>query len=163
MATHSSVLALRIPGMGEPGGLPSMGSHRVGHYWNDLAAAAGEWSHHRGYLGHEDLFCIVLLCILPPLLDISCFCSVHIISILYCSHLCKKCSLDISNFIEEISSLSHSYCFLILCIAHWGRFSYLFLLIFGTLHSDGYVFPFFLFLYLFFFSQLFVRPPQTTI
>ena len=31
MATHSSVLALRIPGIGEPGGLPSMGSHRVGH------------------------------------------------------------------------------------------------------------------------------------
>ena len=31
MATHSSVLALRIPGMGEPGGLPFMGSHRVGH------------------------------------------------------------------------------------------------------------------------------------
>ena len=31
MATHSSVTAWRIPGMGEPGGLPSMGSHRVGH------------------------------------------------------------------------------------------------------------------------------------
>ena len=31
MATHSSVLSWRIPGMGEPGGLPSMGSHRVGH------------------------------------------------------------------------------------------------------------------------------------
>ena len=31
MATHSSVLALKIPGMGEPGGLPSLGSHRVGH------------------------------------------------------------------------------------------------------------------------------------
>ena len=31
MATHSSVLAWRIPGIGEPGGLPSMGSHRVGH------------------------------------------------------------------------------------------------------------------------------------
>ena len=42
MATHSSVLAWRIPGMGEPGGLPSMGSHRVGHDWSDLAAAAGE-------------------------------------------------------------------------------------------------------------------------
>ena len=41
MATHSSVLAWRIPGMGEPGGLPSMGSHRVGHDWSDLAAAAG--------------------------------------------------------------------------------------------------------------------------
>ena len=31
MATHSSVLAWRVPGMGDPGGLPSMGSHRVGH------------------------------------------------------------------------------------------------------------------------------------
>ena len=38
MATYSSVLAWRIPGMGEPGGLPSMGSHRVGHDWSDLAA-----------------------------------------------------------------------------------------------------------------------------
>ena len=40
MATHSSILAWRIPGMGEPGGLLSMGSHRVGHDWSDLAAAA---------------------------------------------------------------------------------------------------------------------------
>ena len=40
MATDSSVLAWRIPGTGEPGGLPSMGSHRVGHDWSDLAAAA---------------------------------------------------------------------------------------------------------------------------
>ena len=40
MATHSSVLAWRIPGTGEPGGLPSMGLHRVGHNWCDLAAAA---------------------------------------------------------------------------------------------------------------------------
>ena len=42
MATHSSVLAWRIPGTGEPGGLPSMGSHRVRHDWCDLAAAATE-------------------------------------------------------------------------------------------------------------------------
>ena len=40
MATHSSVLVWRILGMGEPGGLPSMGSHRVGQ---DLAAAAAIW------------------------------------------------------------------------------------------------------------------------
>ena len=40
MATHSSVLAWRIPGTGEPGGLPSMGSHRVGHDWSNLAVAA---------------------------------------------------------------------------------------------------------------------------
>ena len=44
MATHSSVLAWRIPGTGEPGGLQSMGSHRVGHDWSNLAAgAAAAW------------------------------------------------------------------------------------------------------------------------
>ena len=43
MATHSSVLAWRIPGTEEPGGLPSMGSHRVGHDWSDLATAASDW------------------------------------------------------------------------------------------------------------------------
>ena len=41
MATHSSVLAWRIPGTQEPGRLLSMGSHRIGHDWSDLAAAAG--------------------------------------------------------------------------------------------------------------------------
>ena len=40
MATHSSVLAWRIPGTGEPGWLLFMGSHRVGHDWSNLAAAA---------------------------------------------------------------------------------------------------------------------------
>ena len=40
MTTHSSVLAWRIPGTGEPGGLLSVGSRRVGHDWSDLAAAA---------------------------------------------------------------------------------------------------------------------------
>ena len=42
MATHSSVLAWRIPEMEKPGRLQSMGSHRVGHDWSDLAAAAEE-------------------------------------------------------------------------------------------------------------------------
>ena len=51
METHSSVLAWRIPGTGERGGLPSMGLHRVRHDWSDLAAAAAPscadslWSH----------------------------------------------------------------------------------------------------------------------
>ena len=40
MAPHPSTLAWRIPGMGEPGGLPSMELHRVSHDWSDLAAAA---------------------------------------------------------------------------------------------------------------------------
>ena len=53
IATHSSVLAWRIPGTGEPGGLPSMGSHRVGHDWSDLAAAASVISCACGYTKHE--------------------------------------------------------------------------------------------------------------
>ena len=47
MATHSSVLAWRIPGMGEPRGLPSLGSHRVGHDWSDLAAPAAAKRNHK--------------------------------------------------------------------------------------------------------------------
>ena len=73
--------------------------------------ALGEWSHHHGYLSHEDLFCIVHLCIFPSLLIFS-FCEVHTISVLYCAHLSVKCSLGISKFLDEISSLSHSIVFL---------------------------------------------------
>ena len=52
MVTHSSVLAWGIPGTGEPGGLPSMGSHRIGHDWSDLAAKlvedrwVSQWFYH---------------------------------------------------------------------------------------------------------------------
>ena len=49
MATHSSVLAWRIPGMVEPGGLPYMGSHRFRHDWSDLAAAEEEKEKKKGY------------------------------------------------------------------------------------------------------------------
>ena len=52
MATHSSVLAWRIPGTGEPGGLPSMGSHRVRHDSSDLAAAIAIPALASG--GHDD-------------------------------------------------------------------------------------------------------------
>ena len=51
----------------------------------------------------------------------------------------------------------------IFCIDHWGRLSYLSLLFFGTLASNGYIFPFLLCLSLFSFLQLFVKPPQTAI
>ena len=65
--THSSVLAWRIPGTGEPGGLPSLGLHRVGHDWSDLAAAAAthlkelksyKFSGHNGiilYINNKDI------------------------------------------------------------------------------------------------------------
>jgi len=52
MATHSSVLAWRIPGTGEPGGLLSMGLYRVGHDWSDLASAAAA---NPGSVGHEHM------------------------------------------------------------------------------------------------------------
>ena len=75
-----------------------------------------------------------------------------------------KISLGSSNFLEGISSLSHFIVFLyFFVLISWGRLSYLSLLFFGTLHSNGCIFPFLLCLSLLFFSQLFVRPPPTTI
>ena len=57
MATHSSVLAWRIPGTGKPGGLPSVGSRRVGHDWSDLAAAAAAGS----LLGSLDYLYVIFI------------------------------------------------------------------------------------------------------
>ena len=78
--------------------------------------ALSEWSHHCGYLGHENLFCIILLCILATssqyLLLMLLLCFFHTTSVLYCAYLCMKYSLGISNFLEEIHSLSHSIVFL---------------------------------------------------
>ena len=81
-----------------------------------------------------------------------------------------KFSLGISVFLTEISTLSCCVVFpyffffpLFLCIVHLEKLSYLSLLLFRTLHSDGCIFLFLLCLLLLFFSQLFVRPPQTAI
>ena len=62
MATHSSVLAWRIPGMGEPGGLPSVGLHRVGHDWRDLAVAAAHfWFHFPSYPAYMFEFIMITI------------------------------------------------------------------------------------------------------
>src|SRR5574341_472599 len=101
---------------------------------------------------------------LPPLLNIFCFCLVHTISVLYRAHLCMKCSFGISDFLEEIFSLSHSVVFLYffalvteegflisscysleLCIQMLISFLFSFALHFSSFHS------------------LFVRLPQTAI
>ena len=67
MATHSSVLAWRIPGMGEPGRLPSMGLHRVGHDWSHLAAAAADSKNLKImlFLKHSGNLSISLIFFLP--------------------------------------------------------------------------------------------------
>ena len=73
MVTHSSVLAWRIPGTGGPGGLPSMWSHRVGHDWSDLAAAAAvcNW--------HITLYKISYVCLFPCFLNLAqiALCNAH--------------------------------------------------------------------------------------
>ena len=63
MATHSSVLPWRIPGTGEPGGLLSMGSRRVGHDGSDLvaAAAAAAFELYSIVLCRSDFSCFILL------------------------------------------------------------------------------------------------------
>ena len=78
MTTHSSVLAWRIPRTAEPGGLPSMGSHRVGHDWSDLAAAAdyGGGNEDNGDLLQKIpcMYCYTHClqpCIRPPLTHVS--------------------------------------------------------------------------------------------
>ena len=72
-----------------------------------------------------------------------------------------KCSLGVSNFLEEISNLLH----LIVFLSFFALITEEGFLIFPyySAHSDGYIFPFLLCLLLLFFSQIFVRPPQSTI
>ena len=83
MATHSSVLAWSIPGTGEPGGLLSMGSHRVGHDWSNLAAAAAAAA------------CPVLTVASWPWLDV------------FVEFLCFFCdTVDVGNLISGSSAFS---------------------------------------------------------
>ena len=72
VATHSSVLAWRIPGMAEPGGLPSMGSHRDGHDWSDLAAAAAACK-----LSVKHSMCIKVFSLVLPELELLPLCLCH--------------------------------------------------------------------------------------
>ena len=85
-------------------------------------------------------------------------------SVLYCAHLCMKCFLGSSNFLEEISSFSHSIVFLYL-FALFTEECFLISPCYSLelwIHM-GNIFPFLLCLLPLFFSQLFVKPSQTTI
>ena len=87
MATHSSVLAWRIPGTAEPGGLLSLGSHRVGHDWSDLAAAACSFSSTTCW--KEYLFLIGLLTLVEIHLNYSLFLWSLFYSVGLCLSLCQ--------------------------------------------------------------------------
>ena len=105
MATHSSILAWRIPGMGEPGGLPSMGSDRVGYDWSDLAAAAVvQASSHVRHLPLHGLQWTRLHC---PSLSPG-----------VCSHLCSL-SLWYYPIISSIALFSSPQSW---ALAHWAGF-----------------------------------------
>ena len=116
-----------------------------------------------GYLGHEDLFLYssVYSC---HLFLIS---SASVSSILFLSFIVPIFSWHVplvALIFLKRSLVSPFDCFpLFLCTDHWGRLSYLSLLFFQALNSNGYIFPFLFCLLHLSFSQLFVRPPQTTI
>ena len=112
MATHSSVLAWRIPGTAEPGGLPSMGSHRVGRDWRDLAAA---WV----YL--QAVSSVLLICV-----SVFCTSAISSVHLVVCDSetpwtAACQASLSITNswsllklmFIESVMPSNH----LILCLS----------------------------------------------
>ena len=75
MATHSRVLAWKVPGTVEPGGLPSMGSHIVGHDWSDLAAAAAAATTNYFYI---QIFQAFLKKTFLPVLSLLCRCKLLI-------------------------------------------------------------------------------------
>ena len=88
MATHSSILAWRIPGTREPGGLPSTGSHRVRHDWSNLAAAdmtcqGPSWCWPTETWAHFPAFCDIKNCAL--------YFATLFWSVLYNAQMLKKC------------------------------------------------------------------------
>ena len=110
MATHSSTLAWKIPRTEEPGRLQSMGLHRVGHHWSDLAAAAAAiWYKvvHACYLFNVCwLFWILefLISIFVVVQSLSCIC-------LFVTHIDNLCLFSPSFFIV-IWLVCRLYCFL---------------------------------------------------
>ena len=115
MATHSSILAWRIPGTGEPGGLPSQGSHRVGHDWSDLAAAAAASSLHnccllpkpRETIVFMDPRLLITMASLKYVVDIARLRLSYIMS--YCTHgttWSEKCNIPVQSRGGELKLLS---------------------------------------------------------
>ena len=138
MATHSNVLAWRIPRTGEPGGLPSMGSHRVGHDWSDLAAAAAVIIHTNTFCNSQRILRISnkwLLLFLDSALhcDYVCTCCVNVCTLsafrkaetiiaIFIFHLCI-----IQVLIQKKKSVSdehHIHCTPTSTLENYGQYPY---------------------------------------
>ena len=113
METHPSILAWRIPGTGKPGGLPSIGSHRVGHNWSDLAAAAAS-----AYLR--------LLIFLPAVLIPACASSSPGFLMMYSAYKLNKHSDNIQPWRTPFPMWNQ---FVVLCpvliVASWPAYRFL--------------------------------------
>ena len=117
--------------------------------------ALGQWSHHCDYLGHEDLFLYSSSVYSCHLFLIA---SAYVRSIPFWSFIGPIFAWNVP--LISLTFLKRSLLFPTLL---FSSISYLSWLFFGTLHSNGNIFPFLLCFLLLFFSQLFVMPPQTTI
>ena len=104
MATHSSVLAWRIPGTGEPGGLPrSTGSHRVGHDWSDLAVVVVVWKHQPVQSLSHVWLCNSMDCSIPGF---------PVLHGWVCANSCplsQWCLLTLSSSVAPLSSCPQSF------------------------------------------------------
>ena len=113
MATHSSVLAWRIPGTGEPDGLPSMGSHRVGHNWSDLAAAVYHYSNINGYNSNTRHTQTM------PVVSITKVCHVNKQGLLYCTLYVKWKSVSYPGWRNIQDRYCHFHSMLKEMTEHW--------------------------------------------
>jgi len=127
--------------------------------------ALGEWSHHHDYLDREDFFFWYSSSVYSCHLFLISSASVRSIPFLSFIETIFAWNVPLVSLIFLKRSLVFPILLFpsLLCIDHWGRLSYVSLLFFKTLHSNGHIFPFLLSLLLLFFSQLFVRLPQATI
>ena len=121
MATHSRVLAWRIPGTGEPGGLPSMGSHRVGHDWSNLAASVSimHWCCNTSDQGFCCCSSVIKLCLtLCDLMD----CNLPDFPVLHCLPEFAQIHVDLVMLFSQSYPLPPPSPFAFNLSKHWGLF-----------------------------------------
>ena len=126
------------------------------HLTSHSKMSVGEWPQHHGFPIIKAFSVQFFSVLLPPPINLFCFCYLFTISVHYCAHPWIKCSLYISNFLEEISGLSHCMFFFHFFGTVHLTSSCLSLLFSRMLNSHEWVFPFLPCLSRLFFPQLFL-------